>query len=131
MSRQVVVVRSARVLHRDAHRVFAGVLARGDWRDVDADEFADVPRQCRRGAAAGFLGDGEQRMTVDQQFFAAVDNGFQCRQQRGDTGLVIEMTGADVTAFGELGQRIEGDEITDADAQRVAIGAGRAIGVQA
>ncbi|MNP09302.1 hypothetical protein D3C76_1014040 [compost metagenome] len=36
-----------------------------------------------------------------------------------------------MAAFGELRQRVEGDEVTDADAQRFAVGAGGAIGVQA
>ncbi|MNR20738.1 hypothetical protein D3C85_1375950 [compost metagenome] len=43
VARQVIVIRPAGILHGDAHRVLAGVLARRDWCDVDADEFADVP----------------------------------------------------------------------------------------
>ena len=44
MPRQVIVVRPAGILHRHAHGMFAGMLARRDRRNVDADEFADVPR---------------------------------------------------------------------------------------
>ncbi|MNR11376.1 hypothetical protein D3C85_1276730 [compost metagenome] len=36
-----------------------------------------------------------------------------------------------MAAFGELRQRVEGDEIADADAQRLAVGTGGAVGVQA
>ncbi|MCY1432481.1 hypothetical protein D9M71_484810 [compost metagenome] len=106
------------------------MLARRDRCDVDADELTDVPGQRRRRAAAGFFGDGEQRMAVDHQLFTTVDNGLERRQQCGHPGLVVEVTGADVAAFGELRQRVEGDEIADADAQRLAVGTGGAVGVQ-
>ncbi|MNT02702.1 hypothetical protein D3C72_1372080 [compost metagenome] len=36
-----------------------------------------------------------------------------------------------MAAFGEFGQRVEGNEITDAYTQRLAVGAGGAVGVQA
>ena len=41
-------------------------------RNVDADELADVPRQGTRCARPGFLGNGEQRVAVDQRLLAAL-----------------------------------------------------------
>ncbi|MCY1414144.1 hypothetical protein D9M71_295870 [compost metagenome] len=110
--------------------MLAGVLAWRDRGDVDADELADIPRQRRSGTGAGFFGDGEQRMAVDQWLCATVDHGLERGQQRRDPGLVVQVAGADMAAFGEFGQRVEGDEITDIDPQGLAVGAGRAVGIQ-
>ena len=128
---QVIVIRPAGVLHRHAHRVLAGVLARGDRCDIDADKLTHIPGQGSRCAAAGFLGDGEQWVAVDQQGFAAVDDGLECGKQGGDTSLVVQVARADMAAFGELGQGVERHVVTDADSQGVAVGTGRAVGVQA
>ncbi len=125
------VVGAAGILHRHSYRVLTGGLALGRRRDVDPDELADIPGQGAGGSGAGFLGDGEQRMHIDGWFAAAFDDGLQCRQQRGDASLVIQVAGADVAVLGEFRHRIEGDEITDVDPQRAGFVAAVGIGVQA
>ncbi len=69
-------------------------------------------------------------MAIDVQFLAAVDNRLERGKQCGNAGLVVEVAGADMAAFGELRQRIEGHHVADMNAQRLAIGLGRAVGVQ-
>lgn len=97
--------------------MLAGVLAGSDRGDVDADKFADIPGQGGSCATAGLFGDGEQRVAVDQQGFAAVDDGLQCGKQGRDTGFIVQVPSADMPAFGELGQRVKSNVVTDADAQ--------------
>src|SRR4051794_4581000 len=62
MPRQMVIIGSAGILHCDTDRVFAGMLTGRDGRNVDADKLADIPWQAARSTAAGFFGNGEQRM---------------------------------------------------------------------
>ena len=113
----MVVIRAARILHGHADRMFTGMLALGDGRNINADKLTHVPRQGCRRTTAGFFGDGEQRVAVDQWLFTTLDDGLECGQQGSNTGFVVQVPGADMAAFGELGQRVKGDKIPNIDPQ--------------
>ena len=107
------------------------MLAGGHRGNVDPDKLTHVPRQGGSSPAAGFFGDGEQRVTVDLRLFATFHNRLQRGQQSGHPGFVIQMPGADVAAFGEFRQWVERHEVPHVDPQRIAVGAGRAVRIKA
>ena len=103
------------------------------WRhrgNIDPHKLTDIPRQCSCRAAPGFLGDGKQRVTVNQRLHATVDDCLERGQQRGNPGFVIQVTGADMTAFGELRQWVKRHKIADIDPQRIAVGTSGAVRIQ-
>ena len=119
MPRQVIVIRAARILHGHTHGMLTGVLTRCHWRNINADELTDIPRQCGSCTAAGFFSDREQGMTVNLRLLAAFHNRLQGGQQCRDARFIVQMTGTDMPAFRELRQRIERNKIANINAYQL------------
>ena len=113
---QAVMIGAAGVFDTQRAVKLVRGLAVAHGSHIDGDQFGHILRETDRSAVPDFLIVREVQGDILGGFQTGIVQGFDSRDDVGDTGLVVQMAGADEPVI-DFHPGIKGDKITNLNTQ--------------